>query len=56
MSINPRGAGTIRLTALIADTIATHGLQWAVAHYARGLAPWEMRVLFRSAYVRGVSQ
>lgn len=37
------------LTAQIADTIATHGLAWAVRHYAKRMPAWQLRVFMRGA-------
>lgn len=48
-----RGSQTIRFTDLVKDTIATHGLHWAVAYYAKRLSTFEMRVFMRAAYCQG---
>jgi hypothetical protein len=47
-----RGTLAYPLTSAIRDTIAEHGLSWALRFYAKRLQPWELRVLFRSAYLR----
>lgn len=39
------------LTAMIADTIAAHGLAWAVAYYYARMPAWQARILIRSAYL-----
>jgi hypothetical protein len=44
------GTPTIPLTALIADTIAVHGLRWAVAYYTKRLPRDQARVLLVGAY------
>ena len=44
------GAGNIRFTDLVRDTIAAHGLRWAVTYYARRLSPIELRIFLRVAY------
>ena len=51
MNSTTRGIDHIRFTDLVRDTIATHGLQWAMAYYAKRLPVWELRVFMRAAYL-----
>lgn len=37
------------LTTQIRDTIAAHGLAWAVRHYASRMPTWQLRVFMRGA-------
>jgi hypothetical protein len=48
-----RGTPTIPFSALVADTIACHGLTWAMAYYAKRLPRHELRVFMRAAYLLG---
>jgi hypothetical protein len=36
-------------TEMVRDTIATHGLRWAVAYYYKKLPAWEARFFLRAA-------
>jgi hypothetical protein len=44
-----RGTPAIPFTSLIRDTIATHGLEWAVRYYYKRLPMREARLFLRSA-------
>lgn len=35
-----KGTPTIPFSALVADTIAAHGLTWAAKHYSRRASPF----------------
>jgi hypothetical protein len=48
-----RGTPRIPFSSLVADTIACHGLQWAVTYYAKRLPRHELRVFMRAAYLGG---
>lgn len=39
------------LTEQIRDTIATHGLRWAMAYYSERMTTLELRVFMRGAYL-----
>lgn len=38
-----RGTTSIRFIDLVRDTIAVHGLAWAVRYYYRRMPAWEAR-------------
>lgn len=44
-----RGAPGVTFTSMVADTIKTHGLSWAIEYYYRRLPAWEARFFIRSA-------
>lgn len=39
----------VPFTAMVADTIQTHGLRWAVEYYYSKLPAWEARFFIRAA-------
>lgn len=45
------GAIGVPFVELIRDTIATHGLPWAVDYYTARLPRWEARFWLRLAYL-----
>lgn len=51
--INSTLSGTpeVPFVSLVRDTIATHGLAWAVAYYAKRLPRAEARFFLRVAYL-----
>lgn len=44
-----RGNSAFPFTEMVADTIKTHGLRWAVAYYYARLPAWEARFFIRRA-------
>lgn len=45
-----RSSLNVRFTELVRDTIATHGLHFAVAYYYKRLPKWEARLFLISAH------
>lgn len=49
MTTTTSGRDNVPFTALVADTIATHGLTWACRYYYKRLPAWEARFFIRAA-------
>lgn len=45
-----RGCGDVTFLAMVRDTIAVHGVAWAVRYYAKRMPAWEVRFWMRAAY------
>lgn len=43
------GNGEVTFLAMVRDTIAVHGLAWAVRYYGKRLPRWELRFWMRAA-------
>lgn len=46
-----RGSGSIRFSAMVADTISVHGLEFAVRYYFARLPKYEARFFIMQAYL-----